>query len=243
MNTGNIFDDDGDGKELLTSDYVTQELLRQLKTWRQHLPLELAWDDEDLEKQAKGIVHNGEGQDTSLKYSNDVPDMKSVLAAALQTRYKYAHYMLWRPYIYRFLHSQKPLTGYDLQCCQKALNASSILVVFYTLLLTKSTGLFDVANYIPRVQHAETPNTPPVRIQSLVSPQDPIHKANSITHSSAASSVSSPLCICVNPNDRPCTLLWYSRILKWCTLVMACSSTGYETCRSCTPLLTGVGRL
>jgi len=120
----------------LVSEHITEELLRQLITWRQHLPSELAWDDEELANKSNEIIRNG---NMPSKYSSEPPDMKSILAAALQTRYKYANYMIWRPFIYRFLHFQGALTDHDLQCCQKALNVSSTLFTVDSPLADKTT--------------------------------------------------------------------------------------------------------
>jgi hypothetical protein len=43
-----------------------------------------------------------------------------VLHASLRTRYKYAQYLLWRPYVYKVLHFPSSSTNVDLQGCVEA---------------------------------------------------------------------------------------------------------------------------
>lgn len=122
-NLGNLFDNDhNDGKDEFPSQFVTDQLIRNLDSWRQHLPQQLSWDDDQAEKPSSETIRNGGWQNIVVNNPQEIPDMKLVLMAALQTRYKYAQYMIWRPYIYRYLHFPNSLKDHDLEGCRKGLN-------------------------------------------------------------------------------------------------------------------------
>jgi len=93
------------------------------------LPSIIAWeDDQSIEAM----------EDTSVSYftypafqqagedgqATGIVDFKNVLSASLRTRYKYAEYLIWRPYIFRALHSPGDLSDHDYECCSKALKVS-----------------------------------------------------------------------------------------------------------------------
>lgn len=64
----------------------------------------------------------------------NVLDPVSVLNSTLQTRYKFATYLIYRPYIYKALHEPDTVTTEDLQGCKTAL----LVCFIYLYVLTDS---------------------------------------------------------------------------------------------------------
>jgi hypothetical protein len=108
---------------------LVQELSQQLYSWCTHLPPAIAWDDDQSVEVMEDIpmsnlnysTYKQAGADSRM---TDVLDFRSVLNAALRTRYKYAEYLIWRPYVFRALHFPGDLSEYDYECCSKALKVS-----------------------------------------------------------------------------------------------------------------------
>lgn len=100
------------------------ELSRQLQQWRDHLPTTLKWVDPP----AVELMSQSEQADTITLHADGVPyEMPSpstVLWASLQTRYKFAQYMIWRPCLYKALHFPDSITLYDLNGCEQAVDVS-----------------------------------------------------------------------------------------------------------------------
>lgn len=98
---------------------LISELSRQLQAWRQHLPTALNWNDDDLQ-------HGAEQATAPTPWQHEGPaafslvDSKTVLNASLRTRYKYAQYLMWRPYICKVLHFPNAITEEDIQGCREA---------------------------------------------------------------------------------------------------------------------------
>ena len=126
---GDLFHGRNDDNEKLPSQVITEELISQIDAWRQQLPQELSWNDDDVANLATEIFRRNGWQNTDRTDLPGIVDMKLVSIATLQTRYKYAKYLIWRPYIYRFLHFPNDLTVYDIDSCQKALNVRSYLLL------------------------------------------------------------------------------------------------------------------
>ncbi|KAH8817439.1 hypothetical protein F5884DRAFT_853856 [Xylogone sp. PMI_703] len=105
------------------TDALVQELFTQLQRWRNHLPLPLQWTH------ATALEVSPELDDPAmiiLKSDGIIYCMINVdliLTASLQTRYKYTEYLIWRPYIYKALHSEALVTDQDLRGCERAILA------------------------------------------------------------------------------------------------------------------------
>jgi hypothetical protein len=82
----------------------------------------LNWNDENPNVGIETRNTSGAWQQTVLgdQLMSPILDMKMVLHASLRTRYKYALYLLWRPYLYKVLHFPDSSTNEDLQCCIEA---------------------------------------------------------------------------------------------------------------------------
>ena len=98
--------------------------MAQLQQWREHLPPPLAWEDDQVPEgtlpqyEPKTVVLKDGGADYKMVHTD------IVLAAGLRTRYKLAKYLIWRPYIFKALHSPGLLTDNDLAGCEQALQVS-----------------------------------------------------------------------------------------------------------------------
>jgi hypothetical protein len=100
-----------------------------LDRWRTHLPPAIAWDDDQSVEPAEDIppLNFNEATDkeaVAKSRKGAIEDFRIVLDAALRTRYKYAEYLIWRPYIFRALHFPTDVTKYDYDCCRKAFKVS-----------------------------------------------------------------------------------------------------------------------
>lgn len=100
---------------------VIQELSTQLENWRLHLPPLISFSEDDL--------YDGEQLIAEVLTPVDPVamgrlNMKTVLRATLLTRYKYAQYIIWRPYIYQILHVQIDPSFHSIESSLKALKVS-----------------------------------------------------------------------------------------------------------------------
>jgi hypothetical protein len=113
---------DGDGPPEPPSDGIITELARQLESWREHLPQILRWDEASDANINIETMFDGKWRYVAMLDPDlsRLPDMKMILTACLHTRYKYAKYIIWRPHLYRLLHSPSNLTEDEISCCQEA---------------------------------------------------------------------------------------------------------------------------
>ena len=111
--------------------HVIRELARQLDSWRSLLPRPLQWSDNDkfdfpsadpnsrrpnepmfnLDQGAVAIGH---------KYNLDV------VTAQLRTRFYYARFMMYRPFVYKALHFSELMTADDANCCALAIKSACL---------------------------------------------------------------------------------------------------------------------
>jgi len=108
---------------------VIQELSCQLHNWRAHLPPAIAWNDQSTHDIAMSNSGSDDYREATTSLDPGITgmlDFKTTLNASLRTRYKYAKYIIWRPYIFRVLHSPHDSAGYDVECCRSALKACTL---------------------------------------------------------------------------------------------------------------------
>lgn len=110
---------------------MTQEMARQLDSWRLLLPRPLQWSDSDkfdfpdseptdrLPHEPLFINEQGIGP-INHKYSLDI------VTAQLRTRFYYARFMLYRPFIYKALHFPELMTADDANCCALAIQSACL---------------------------------------------------------------------------------------------------------------------
>jgi hypothetical protein len=90
-------------------------------------------------------------------------DPNLILTASLQTRYKFALYLIYRPYIYKALHTPELVTKDDLEGCAKALYVSSCeiqLFIYYSTLTV--AGLYPLANTSPYFSESQKASATPL---------------------------------------------------------------------------------
>lgn len=105
--------------------HVIKALAQYLQDWRNKLPPELNWDGDatlcsspETYPETIYVSLDGDG------FSYNMLDPMLILTASLQTRYKYALFLIYRPYIYKALHTPDAMTQEDLIGCEKALHVS-----------------------------------------------------------------------------------------------------------------------
>lgn len=59
---------------------------------------------------------------------------RMIMNASLRTRYKYAQYLLWRPYVYKVLHFPNSSTDEDIQGCIEAFKVASPPDRYHTIM-------------------------------------------------------------------------------------------------------------
>lgn len=102
---------------------------RQLESWRSLLPRPLQWQDHNK--------HDFPNNDTSVRRPNEplfAPDQGPVpinhknnldlVTAQLRTRFYYARYMMYRPFVYKALHFPELMTEDDCNCCALAIKSA-----------------------------------------------------------------------------------------------------------------------
>ena len=114
--------------------HVIRELARQLDSWRSLLPRPLQWSDNDkFDFPATG--HTNRQPDEPLfsldqgpvpighKYNLDV------VTAQLRTRFYYARFMMYRPFVYKALHFPELMNTDDDSCCALAIQSACLWTV------------------------------------------------------------------------------------------------------------------
>ncbi|RDW79832.1 hypothetical protein BP6252_04470 [Coleophoma cylindrospora] len=99
---------------------VIEELSTQLENWRLHLPALITFTEDDL-YDSKEILAASR---TPIAISK--MDIRAMLQATLRTRYKYAQYIIWRPYIYQILHAPRNPSLHIIESSLKALRACTM---------------------------------------------------------------------------------------------------------------------
>lgn len=95
-------------------------------------------------------------------------DFKTILNASLRTRYKYAEYIIWRPYIFRVLHSPQDPTWNDIEYCRKAFKVRLRCSLVLSPYLTPSVGLCSLATHVCHLPISATTHTSYLRVYSHV---------------------------------------------------------------------------
>lgn len=109
---------------------VIAELSRQLDNWRAVLPTQLQWKDkEKMLLPASGEIFD----DSSPAYFSSSPIRGSgskykynfdITTAQLRTRYYYARFMIYRPFVYKALHYPHLTSAQDIECVVTCLESA-----------------------------------------------------------------------------------------------------------------------
>ncbi|RDW87600.1 hypothetical protein BP5796_03294 [Coleophoma crateriformis] len=108
---------------------VIEELSTQLENWRLHLPALISFTEDELHD-SEAIVADALTQVNSIAMGRI--DIRMTLRAILRTRYKYAQYVIWRPYIYQVLHVQKDHSLHNIESSLIALKACTMWPLTFT---------------------------------------------------------------------------------------------------------------
>ncbi|KAF2763859.1 hypothetical protein EJ03DRAFT_283252, partial [Teratosphaeria nubilosa] len=121
--------------ETSTNDYggppvaVIREMVRQLDSWRALLPRPLQWSDADrfgfpsrdpLSRQPNEPLFSVDQGPVPIGHRCNL----DVVSAQLRTRFYYARFMMYRPFIYKALHFPELMTPDDCNCCALAIKSA-----------------------------------------------------------------------------------------------------------------------
>ena len=109
--------------------HVIRELSRQLDSWRSLLPRPLQWSDNDkfdfpsteptIRRLNEPLFSVDQGNvPIGHKYNLDV------VTAQLRTRFYYARFLIYRPFVYKALHFPEIMTPDDATCCALAIKSA-----------------------------------------------------------------------------------------------------------------------
>lgn len=107
---------------------VIREMVRQLDSWRALLPRPLQWSDNDkfdfpasdpiTRRPNEPLFHIDQGPVT-IGHRNNL----DIVNAQLRTRFYYARFMMYRPFVYKALHFPELMTADDCSCCALAIKS------------------------------------------------------------------------------------------------------------------------
>lgn len=111
--------------------HVIKELARQLESWRSLLPRPLQWSDDDKfdfpsaspanRRAADTLFHTDQGPvPIHHRYNLDI------VTGQLRTRFYYARFMIYRPFVYKALHFPELMTADDMTCCALAIQSACL---------------------------------------------------------------------------------------------------------------------
>jgi len=111
--------------------HVIRELARQLESWRSLLPRPLQWSDSDrfdfptsapnARRPAEDLFFPDQGHvPIGCKFNLDI------VTAQLRTRFYYARFMMYRPFIYKALHFPELISTDDVDCCALATKSACL---------------------------------------------------------------------------------------------------------------------
>lgn len=106
---------------------LVRELERQLDCWRSTLPVSLQWDDNNIclgpplsaPSERRLSIFGIDRNTISSKYAYN----HDIMTAQLRTRYYYAQFMVYRPFIYKALHLPDLMTADDCRYCVLAIKS------------------------------------------------------------------------------------------------------------------------
>ena len=110
---------------------VIREMVRQLDSWRALLPRAIQWSDNDkfdfpandpnARRSTDPLFAPDRGdQPVTHKYNLDIA------TAQLRTRFYYARFMMYRPFVYKALHFPELMSNDDCNCCALAIKAACL---------------------------------------------------------------------------------------------------------------------
>lgn len=111
---------------------VIREMIRQLDSWRALLPRPLQWSDND-KFDFPASDPSGARRPNEPLFSVDQGPIPighkynlDVVSAQLRTRFYYARFMMYRPFVYKALHFPEVMTADDANCCALAIKSACL---------------------------------------------------------------------------------------------------------------------
>ncbi|KAG8630423.1 hypothetical protein KVT40_002042 [Elsinoe batatas] len=109
--------------------HLINELARQLESWRTYLPQALQWSDADTHsfpnvnplarrQPSPLFTVQDNGEPVTHRYNLDI------VTGHLRTRFYYARYMIYRPFIFKALHFPEAMTPDDASYCALAIQSA-----------------------------------------------------------------------------------------------------------------------
>lgn len=108
---------------------VIREMARQLESWRSLLPRPLQWQDSD-KLDFPNIDPSGRRPNEPLFSPDQGPvpighkHSLDLVTAQLRTRFYYARFVMYRPFVYKALHFPELMTTEDASCCALAIKSA-----------------------------------------------------------------------------------------------------------------------
>jgi len=108
---------------------IIRELAHQLETWHSMLPPPLQWQDSNKlgfpnvdpsGHRSKETLFSSDREHALIAYDYSL----DLVTAQLRTRFYYARFLIYRPFVYKALHFPELMTVEDAQCCALAINAA-----------------------------------------------------------------------------------------------------------------------
>ncbi|KAK3672625.1 hypothetical protein LTR78_007437 [Recurvomyces mirabilis] len=110
---------------------VIRELVQQLDSWRALLPRPLQWSDHNkFEFPATDPMTRRPNEPLFSMDQGPIPFVHKynldVVCAQLRTRFYYARFMIYRPFVYKALHFPELMTSEDCICCALAIKSACL---------------------------------------------------------------------------------------------------------------------
>ena len=99
---------------------------RQLEAWRAGLPKILQWLEEDVSNTDNDIPDVDTSGPRVLSIADTQVVSLSVLTSELRTRYYFARFILYRPFIFKALHFPTLMNSHDSSSCAYALKSACL---------------------------------------------------------------------------------------------------------------------
>lgn len=110
---------------------VIREMARQLDSWRALLPRPLQWTDSDrFNYPATNPTNRRPNEPLFTQDQGPIPIGHrfnlDIVTAQLRTRFYYARFMMYRPFVYKALHFPELMTNDDYNCCALAIKSACL---------------------------------------------------------------------------------------------------------------------
>jgi len=110
---------------------VIREMARQLDSWRALLPRPLQWNDNEKFNFPSGDPTSRRPNEPLFSFEQgSIPIGHrfnlDIVTAQLRTRFYYARFMMYRPFVYKAMHFPELMTSDDYTCCALAVKSACL---------------------------------------------------------------------------------------------------------------------